>query len=249
MDGRLGRRFVGHDERSRAYGIASALPSTVGRRPTFWAFPRGTSAPWDQQAEGACSAFSLAHELAAGPVQVSGLSAAWAHRFYRATQATDLAMGNDFTADGGGATMLAAAKTGKAQGVITGYRWAFGADQVVSALVNVGPVWLGIPWMSGSFETQSDGLIPVTGDVAGGHAICAVGYDEHRVHGPVVALVNSWGPSWGVADSRLNLRGGVGYMRVADLAILLAQDGEAVIAADYLKPPARRPWWARVLCR
>lgn len=231
MDGRLGRRFAGHDERSRAFGIAPLL-GAVERKPTFWAFRRWSAAPLDQQAEGACTAFSLGHELAAGPVQVCGIGNRWARAMYRRIQATDRAMGNDWP---DGASMLASAKTAKAQNLISGYRWAFGAEQVVTALVGVGPVWLGIVWPETAYEPTGDGLLSISGPIVGGHAICAVGYDEHPRHGPVVALANSWGRSWGVADKRLNLRGGVGYLRVADLATLLQQDGEAIIAADFVR--------------
>lgn len=179
-----------------------------------------------------CTAFSLGHELAAGPIQVCGIGNRWASGMFRKIQATDRAMGNDWP---DGASMLASAKTAKAQGLISGYRWAFGAEQCVDALVGAGPVWLGITWYEASYEPAPDGLLSIGGQIAGGHAICAVGYDEHPRHGPVVALANSWGRSWGVADKRLNLRGGVGYLRVADLDTLLRQDGEAIIAADFVR--------------
>ncbi len=231
--GRLGRRFVGHDDHSRNFGIAPYL-GTVERRPTFWPFPSRTSAPCDQGQEGECVSHSLAHELGAGPVQVRGKTSYWAHRFFARIQAADRAMGNDFGPDGG-ATMLAGAKAAKAHGHITGYRWCFGVDQVVDALCSVGPVWLGVPWYESGYDTFADGLVEQTGRIVGGHAITAVGYDEHPRHGPVVVWVNSWGRGYGVADRRLNLRGGVGYIPLATLDMLLRQDGEAVIAADYLR--------------
>lgn len=233
MDGRLGRRFAGHDERSRAYGIAPLLGS-VQRKPTFWAFPRFTAAPVDQMAEGSCTAHAMAHELGAGPVQVPGMTSRWARNFYPKVQATDRAMGNNWP---DGASMLALAKTAKTYGYISGYRWAFGIDQVVAALCSVGPVLLGIPWLAQMYEAPG-GVVTVAGDVVGGHAITAVGYDEHPQLGPVVVWANSWGRFYGAADKRLNLRGGVGYIRVADLATLLRQDGEAIIAADFVKPAA-----------
>lgn len=226
----LGRRFAGHDERSRAFGVRPLLAG-VERKPTFWAMPAGPF-PLDQGQEGACTAFGTAHELAAGPVQVPGMTGLWAGELYRRIQATDRAMGNHW-ADG--ASVLAAMKTAQADGLISGYRWCFGIDDVIAALM-VAPVCLGLEWRDGSYATDPDGFVRVTGDVVGGHFITAVAYDEHPEWGPVVGWLNSWGPSYGVADSRLGVSGGVGWIRVADLADLLARDGEAVVPADFLQP-------------
>lgn len=240
----LGRHFPGHDPRSRAYP-APAQPGAP-RRPTFWRMPLNPLLPLDQMTDGACTAFSLAHELAAGPTQVPGMTNTWARDMFTHIRATDAAMGNHFD---DGATMIAAARTAKARRLISGYRWAFGAAHVLDTLCQIGPVWIGVPWHESMFRTAPDGLIAVSGDVVGGHAVCLAGYDVHPRHGPVALLVNSWGVAYGVPDSRLGLPGGVGYLTVPDLARLLAANGEAIIATDYLPTPppqpARRPWWRR----
>lgn len=231
----LGRQFAGHDDRSRAYGVRPLLAGAE-RKPTFWKMPAGAW-PLDQKAEGACTAFGTAHELAVGPVQVPGMSNAWALSLYRRIQATDRAMGNNWP---DGASVLAAMKTAKAEGLISGYRWAFGVGDVVDSLM-AAPVCLGIEWRGGMYETLPGGRVSITGDVVGGHFITCVAYDVHPQWGPVVGWLNSWGPGYGVPDARIGVPGGVGWITVADLAALLARDGEAVVPADFLPPPAPAP--------
>lgn len=231
MDGRLGRRFVGHDDRNRGYGVRALIPARglVERVPTFWPIPPGNF-PLDQQAEGACEAFGMAQELAAGPVVVDGISNEWALSYYRRVQATDRAMGNDFP---DGATTQANMKTAKAENLITGYRWAFGVDDVVDTLCSVGPVCIGIDWFASMYSTTPDGLVRISGSVVGGHFIDLLGYDVHPVWGPCVLWLNSWGSAYGVADARLNVRAGVGWVPIGALDLLLKRNGEAVIPADF----------------
>lgn len=229
----LGRRFVEHDPRSRAFGVRSALGATVERKPTVWALPSGPY-PLNQGAEGACTGYGMAHELAAGPVVVRGIDAAYAdHRYQRARQ-VDVADGNRFP---DGATTLAAVKAAKADGLITGYRWAFGIGDVVDTLCTVGPVCLGLSWYDGMYATRPDGLVVRSGPLVGGHFITAIGYDIHPTAGPCVLWLNSWGSGYGVGDARAGVRGGIGWVPVATLADLLADDGEAVVPADFLAPP------------
>jgi hypothetical protein len=228
----LGRVFVGHDEQSRAYGLRPLLASRIQRKPTFWQMPAGPF-PLDQGAEGACTGFGSAHELAAGPIQVPGITEEYALKLYKAYQATDRSMGNNFP---DGATTLAAMKTLKNQGFISGYRWAFGIDDVVATICSVGPVCLGIEWRDGMYSTGSDGRVVTSGPVVGGHFITAVAYDVHYRYGPVIGWLNSWGASYGVADTRIGVRGGIGWIKVPDLADILSRDGEAVVPADLFQP-------------
>jgi len=109
--------------------------------------------------------------------------------------------------------------------LITGYRWAFGINDVIDTLIVKGPVVLGINWHEDMYETQPDGLVTVGGRLVGGHAILAHGFwPGHPQHGDVIVWTNSWGPSYG--------RNGTGYIRVADLDRLLQNNGEACVATD-----------------
>lgn len=195
--------------------------------------PRG---PWplDQGAEGACTGYGLVHELAAGPIQVPGLTDATARQVYEQNRAEDRAAGNVFPE---GATVLATMRAAKRHRRITGYRWAFGAVDVLDTLATFGPVCLGIPWTSSMYYTTPGGRVEVSGEVVGGHFITAVGYEVHPEWGPCALLLNSWGRYWGVAHPRLGVPGGIGYLPAAELAALLADDGEAVVPTDFLPAP------------
>lgn len=231
--GRLGRRFVGHDPQNRNYGVRPLLRGAVERKPTFWTLP-SSGFPLDQAAEGACEAFGLAQELAAGPITVAGMSNSWAFSYYRRVQATDRSMGNNFP---DGTTTLANMKTATAENLITGYRWAFGVDDVVDTLCSVGPVCIGIDWFNSMYSTTSDGLVRVSGQVVGGHFILCGGYDVHPFAGPCVLWINSWGNDYGVADARLNVPRGAGWVPLSTLDMLLKRDGEAVVPADFFANP------------
>jgi len=60
-----------------------------------------------------------------------------------------------------------------------------------------GPVPIGIPCFYELFFVGSDGMIPYPDNpdnVYGGHAVCAVGFDDKT---QLVKFKNSWGESWG----------------------------------------------------
>lgn len=240
-DGRLGRHFVGHDERSRGYGARELLPTTVERKPTFWVMPDGPF-PLNQGDVPGCTGYGMAHELAAGPVMFPNIDDAYALARYKRNQEEDRKMGNNFP--GGGATVLATMRAAKADGLITGYRWCFGVDDVGDTLCSTGPVCLGVPWYSSMFHTQPDGRVSVTGNEVGGHYITLLAYDVHPLWGECVGWINSWGFTYGVSEPRLKVHAGVGWLILRDLASLLAHDGEAVVPADYFVGPKLAPYFS-----
>lgn len=209
--------------------------------------------PLNQGDEGACVGFAWSHELAAAPVEVRPIDDAYAFRLYALAQAADRAMGNSWPE---GASVLAGAKACAAEGLISEYRWAFSVAEVVDTILGHGPVILGIPWLSGMYDTGPGGLVQVTGSEVGGHAIMAMGYlPDYQGHGEVIAWQNSWGPGYGLR--------GIGYIRLPDLAALLAQQGEACVPTDTPLGPTPEPqpepepkpeptepavpWWQRLL--
>jgi hypothetical protein len=227
-------RHVHFDERSRGFPVRSVLPLRVPHTKRIWGLPNYY--PLDQGSEGACVGFGFAGELAADPVVIHADNS-FARDLYRRAQAEDRLMGNDWSE---GASVLAGARACKRAGHISSYRWAFGVNDVIDTLCHVGPVVVGVPWYESMYDTSVDGLVDVSGDVVGGHCILLTGYwPAHPGFGDVVLWENSWGPGYGV--------NGRGFIRVADLARLLAEDGEAVVAVDTLpRPPEpRRPWWRR----
>jgi len=212
-----------HDERSRDFPIRTKLPATVARKHVFW---RGGRFRTDQGREGACVGFSWTNELMARPNVVKLPDPnAFGRLLYHSAQTLDVWPGENYE----GTSVLAGAKAAQKAGYIGEYRWAFGVDDVVDALCANGPVVVGIPWLDGMYDTRSSGLVDVSGDVVGGHAILLTGYhpgirlwgEGWRNRFEVVKWRNSWGSSYG--------RNGDGYIRVEDLARLLADQGEACV--------------------
>lgn len=212
-----------HDERSRAYSIRELLPEQVRRKRTMWSVPRPVI---DQGREGACVGFGWTNELRANPVMIKLPDPTqFALGLYKQAKTLDEFPGEDYS----GTSVLAGAKAIQSLGFMTGYRWAFGIDDVIDALVTQGPVVLGIPWYDSMYSTRPSGLMEVGGKIVGGHCILATGYNpKARFFSEgitntfeVVRLRNSWGPDYG--------KGGDGYIKVEDLAALLKNDGEACI--------------------
>lgn len=71
-------------------------------------------------------------------------------------------------------------------------------SQLRNCLAQGTPFVFGITVYSSFFSVKSDGLVPtpplVYDEIMGGHALCAVGYDDIR---KVFIVRNSWGSSWG----------------------------------------------------
>ena len=219
-------RIPHFDERSKQYPIRTLLPPTVTRTKKIWAVPPDVL---DQGSEGACVGFGWSGELAATPVTAKELPGsptidnAYALDVYHRAQAEDRAMGNNWPE---GASVLAGAKAVTKLNLITEYRWAFGIDDAIDAIVGHGPVVLGIPWYESMFSPDARGYLTVGGSVAGGHCLVAYGYmpNDPVTGSDTIWLRNSWGPGWGA--------NGTAYIRTRDLSRLLSEDGEACIPTD-----------------
>ena len=225
-------RIKHFDERSRAYGIRPLIAGVPERKKKLW-----TPGPLlDQGSEGACVGFGASAELGCTPVRVP-VDNTFAYSMYQEARGEDAKMANVYD---DGASVLAGAKAAKALGFISEYRWCFGIDDVIHALLTAGPVVLGIDWYDGMYYTGDDGLVSVYGAVVGGHCICAFGFipAEHPSNhfgADVVAWRNSWGTNYGVVDPHTGLRNGVGYIKTSDLSSLLKAGGEAVVFRDNRK--------------
>jgi hypothetical protein len=179
--------------------------------------------------------FGWSAELSVGPI-FNRTNNDYAQAYYLAARAIDRAEKRYFPS---GASVLAGAKVALQRGLISGYRWAFGIDDVIDTLVSKGPVVLGINWYESMYQTDLAGKVRMNGSLVGGHCILASGYiqDHPQWRGDWIQWVNSWGPSYGV--------NGVGYIAVPDLTALLKQNGEACIA-DEIDPTVAKPkpaWW------
>lgn len=222
IDGRpLHWRAGGHDERSAGFGVRDRMLS--GTVPLH-DFLRPVGPILDQGAEGECvgcgvvdATNSLRRQAGSGQL----LTIDDAATIYRRAQQLDDRPGEGYV----GTSVLAGLQAGVEAGLFGGYVWAFGTRDIAQAVLQVGPVIIGIPWLSGMSETGPGGLVIVQGeDQQVGHVLTVVGIrmtGPQDQPGPFFVWQNSWGDRYGDR--------GLGYIHHRDLAGLLHQQGEAAI--------------------
>ncbi len=208
-------RLVHFDNRSRNFPIRALIGDKPRRSYTWRCY-----AFLDQGSEGACTGFATSHEAAARPVIIKGITNDTARQIYYRARQLDEWPGENYE----GSSVLGAVKAGAEKGWYGEYRWAFGEEDLCLAVGYKGPVILGINWYEGMSEPDSAGLITVSGDVLGGHAILCNGYNKNS---GLYRLHNSWGKKWGVF--------GDCFISRYDMARLLKEQGEACIPVKRLK--------------
>lgn len=230
-------RVVQFDERSRGY---NAVEDVKNKKPRSYTWR--CEEFLDQGREGACVGFSLAHEVAARPVVVD-VSPQLATTIYYDAQRMDPWDGGAYpgaTPRYEGTSVLAGVKAlqklvdGNGLALMPEYRWAFGVKDMILAVGYKGPAVIGVNWYEGMFDTDEDGFVHVTGDIAGGHAIMVnavkVVWKEGSAKRTVedvdwdksyFTMHNSWGKRWGV--------GGTARITVRDMDRLLREQGECVV--------------------
>jgi len=208
-----------HDPRSLSYGVRALLAGSAPLTDHLW--PVGPVL--DQGTEGQCVGCAV---VDAGNVPLVArheppFDLEDATKIYKRAQQLDEVPGESYS----GTSVLAGMKAGVESGIFGGYRWAFGTRDVAQAVLQVGPVVVGVPWLSGMYDTGPGGLVQVAGDAKGlGHCLAVVGIrvkGPQGQSGPFFVWQNSWGPSYG--------DGGLGYIHHRDLAALLHGTGEAAI--------------------
>lgn len=203
------------DLRSLNYPVSELLWQHGSKiRPYTWPLP--TALMLDQGTDGACVGAAFAHDLAAMPKVVRGVTMPWAvHRIYWEAQKLDPWQGGSYPGAEGnpyeGTSVLAGAQATKALGWITEYRWAFTLRDFASAIGHIGPGVIGVDWYQGMHETDADGFIRPTGTVLGGHCVLVNGVSVVKTKGGDVdpvrsyfTITNSWGVGWGL-DGRCRL--------------------------------------------
>lgn len=214
-----------HDPRSLAFPARTLFKRTTV---VNWSW-RTPVVPLDQGAEGACVGFGWTHEALTTPVVVdlSRIAAeSWrkapdlfARSVYRAAQFVDEWDGQAYE----GTSVNAGAKIMRDIGLIKEWRWAFGVDDVIMSIINVGPVVLGINWYSGMYHAPG-GILSVGGQLVGGHCIIARAVRQAGVifaDEEAIGIFNSWGPTYGTNGSA--------WVRKSELARLLSENAEAAV--------------------
>jgi C1A family cysteine protease len=116
-----------------------------------------------------------------------------------------------------GSSGLAIAKALKQLGYINKFKHCFNTNGLLQALQKQ-PVIIGMPWYEGMFKPDSDGVVHVGGDEAGGHEIECVGWDPGTLR---FKFYNSWGAEWGAA--------GAFYLGLDDWNTLRSQGADVVV--------------------
>lgn len=171
------------------FAVPQTGPRSYGWRLLYWL---------NQGNDGACVGFSWTHELGAWPAPVV-VTDEFAFGVYHQAQTLDEWAGEAYE----GTSVLAGAKAVHQRGYMDEYRWATSLDDLVLAVGYHGPAVIGVDWLDGMFQPRPSGLVEVTGNVAGGHAILIVGISLHpelkgeKISEPVFRLRNSWGRDWG----------------------------------------------------
>jgi hypothetical protein len=213
----------------------------------------------DQGWEGACVGNGVTNEMLATPVRVDLTTARlpagaprtpqeFASWLYHEAQKIDPWPGGEYVgADPrySGTSVLAGMKKATQAGFYSSYYWAYSVDPVIGAIIQKGPVVLGMNWRSGMYEAPG-GWLRVEGEIVGGHCLVAIGYKPLHLFpdgtiGEAIKVLNSWGRSWG--------KDGMAWIKKADFADWIADDGEACLplGRHYMKPSVTSlSLWARM---
>lgn len=210
-------RVIATDIRDKNFLIKEAVkvaPSKYTSR--YWP----PSEEWwgDQGETSRCVGYSWAHWIQDGPVtHVGAAPIVDPTQLYINAQKIDEWPGENYD----GTSVRAGVKVLQAQGYVNSYYWAYDIDTLVYALLELGPVVVGTYWYNNMFYPAQNGMIRIGGGVAGGHAYMINGVNTTK---KLFRIKNSWGKDWG--------KYGHAYITFADMARLIAQQGEVCLATE-----------------
>jgi len=217
--GRLLNSWRGRfDDRSKRFAVRELVGKESAPRSRKWSCPvrlnQGTSY--------ACTGFAMVHALASAPRRIPDPSKSLAFKLYQAAKLKDRWEGENYD----GTSVLAVAKVAKELGFFDEYRWGFSLGDLVKAVLEVGPVVVGMKWDRGFQNPDRWGQAHVSGVDNGRHAVAAIGVDLDREQ---IVFVNSFGWHWGKA----------GCFRVSfeDMEIVIRSGVEMCVPV--VKPAAR----------
>ena len=147
-----------------------------------------------------------------------------ARELYALAQKRDQLAGEDYA----GTPILAVMKAGQELGLWSAYYWCLGTRDLAQAVLQLGPVLLGVAWSEHLNTPQAEpfpgaprGIVAPGGASLGGHAILCFGIRTDLPGGPHFGLQQSYGED--VGD------GGRLWVQHRHLAGMLAGRGEAAL--------------------
>lgn len=233
-DPRLGR-LIDFDARSANFPIRTLISPTAKLRSYSWS----CLTEINQGRNGTCVGHGIAHEIAAKPV-VRPADEVLALQIYDLATELDPWPNNNHDRSTG-TSVLAGMQAATQLGHYKEYRWAFGVEDLCLALGYKGPAVLGIHWYDSMFTPDVDGLINISGNVAGGHClltnqikcvwsstlpIAQRSFANLDMDRSLARLHNSWGTGWG--------KNGDCFISLHNLDRLLQEQGEACIPVQRL---------------
>lgn len=204
---RLGRH-IHWDDASRDFAIKAETSGLVSVR------HHRHVGIYDQGQVGSCTGNAGAGCLSTAP---------FGHRYHEPTALKLYSAAESLDGDGpyppndNGSSGLSIAQVCKNKGLISSYSHCFNADAVYTAL-QTGPVMLGVSWLTGFDNPDTDGRMHYAGTSRGGHELESLELD---VENKRIWIDNSWSSSWGV--------NGRAYWTWTDFAQVLADSGDATV--------------------
>jgi hypothetical protein len=214
----LGRQYI-PDERDNKYSInnlLSAVPVRITNR--YW----DDNGWWGNQGNTPqCVGYAWAHWLEDGPVPQSGIAPIIPPKvIYENAQRVDEWSGENYA----GTSVRGGVKYLKSAGKVSSYYWGFNLTSLINSVLNLGPVVVGTNWYNGMFYPNRNGLIKISGRIAGGHAYVINGVNTVT---RLFRIKNSWGKSWG--------QSGHAYISFTDMERLIRENGEICFAVEIPK--------------
>ena len=211
----LGRIYI-EDNRDSNY-LISDLPKTAALKPTsiYW----DDNEWWGNQGNTPqCVGYAWAHWIEDGPITHNGIvPIVNPTTIYKEAQKIDEWIGESYN----GTSVRAGAKYLKNTNKISAYYWAFDLNTLIDSVLTRGPVVVGTNWYNGMFYPDKNGLIRISGRIAGGHAYVINGVDTKT---KLFRIKNSWGKNWG--------KGGHAFISFNDMTRLIKEQGEICLALE-----------------